>query len=206
MPKKNLEPIFFSALGKMIAFQPEPIDKHDVVFTDNDANKYLVNSTILQNKSPVFRNIIFNIKEELKLCFSPNVVLSFFQTVYSFSSYDIQNENMCLLWKLLVEYDVECGGICADIRMRLQRSIMIDEDFLADVSNLAIMFENTVILNLAVTEIAKNHIKHSLLLRLKTEFLVLIISKYNQNQQIQPKPKKSRKTSLGVRKQHQVRF
>ncbi len=169
----------------MIVFQPEPIGKHDAVFTDIENNEYLVHSIILQHKSTVFREMKFDQNEKLKLDVNPNVAISFFQTVYSQRYCDIETENLCKLWKLLVEYNIETHGILKDICHTLNdHNVTIDDDFLVDTVNLAVQFKEESVRTLVMDLILrKSLILSALLVRLPVCFLVEMICKLKE-----PKP------------------
>ncbi len=164
----------------MIVFQPEPIGKHDVVFTDIDNNEYLVHSIILQNKSTVFRDMKFDNDEKLKLEVNQDVAMSFFHSIYSLNGCKIKKVNSLALWKLLVEYNVDTRGIQGGICCILKEHIVIDEDFLVDVTNLAVQFRDDVVMKLAIDCIfqkyhANDSFPSSLLGRLPNFSLINII-------------------------------
>lgn len=166
----------------MIKFQPEPVNKHDVIFTDLENNEYLVHSVMLQFKSPVFRIIDFNINEKIPLPFSSKIVLPFFETAYSLDRCQVEREDFCDLWKLLEQYQIPTGGIRKDIRILLKGKASVTIEFILAANFLATKFNDHVMVNLTICGLLNKYpdeIPKEISMQLSSTSLIDIIGKLN---------------------------
>jgi hypothetical protein len=127
---------------EQIVFQPEPINFADVIVTDKEQNQYHLHSQILGLHSTVFHSALST--HDTKPPFSivmnqPKMaLLLFFQLLYTNGGTRILLEDHAFtVWKLCVEYDVDCKAYCIPQVKYFLNHLVSDAEVIIEIINFA---------------------------------------------------------------------